>query len=56
MVVVWIVLMVKFTLPLGKFIMGSKDKTKITAFLGLIVLGFSYFYRLLHLAIYYSNG
>lgn len=56
MVGIWIVLMVRFAIPLGKVIMGSNDKTKITAFVGLIVLGFSYFYRLLHLGIYHSNG
>jgi hypothetical protein len=56
LVVIWIGMIVRFALPLGRTIMGSRDKTKITVFTGLVVLGFSYFYRLLHLFIYYANG
>ena len=43
-------------MPLINTVMKSQDQTKITVFSGLIILGFAYFYRLLHLAIYYTNG
>lgn len=56
MVGLWIVMLVKFAIPIGKSIFKSNDKTKITIFSSIIVLGFSYFYRMLHLAIYYVNG
>jgi hypothetical protein len=56
LVVVWLAMIVRFALPMGRTIMGSSDKTKITVFVGLSVLGFAYFYRLLHLSIYYANG
>ena len=56
MMCVWIVLMIKFAYPLINSVMKSQDHTKITVFSGLIILGFAYFYRLLHLAIYYTNG
>lgn len=56
MMTVWIVLMVKFALPLMNTVMKSNDQTRMAVFGGLVILGFAYFYRLLHLAIYYTNG
>lgn len=53
---VWIILMIRFALPLIKVVFKSQDQTKIAVFSGLIILGFAYFYRLLHFGIYYSNG
>lgn len=55
-VAVWLIMVVKFALPIAKSVMNSNDKTKITVFAGLVTLGFSYLYRLLHLSIYYANG
>ncbi len=53
----WVILLVKYAVPIGSSIFNdSNDKTKIIVFTGLIVLGISYFYRLIHLILYSSNG
>ena len=56
LVAVWLGMMIKFAVPIGKAIFTSKDQTNITVFTGLIILGVAYFYRLIHFGIYYSNG
>ena len=56
LVSIWLFYLVKYARPIGKAFFDSKDKTKITVFTGLVILGVSYFYRLIHLGIYYSNG
>ena len=56
MMTVWVVLLIKYALPLVNSVLKSQDQTRITVFSGLIILGFAYFYRLLHLGIYYADG
>lgn len=43
LVAVWITMMVKFAVPVGKAIFTSKDQTNITVFVGLIMLGMLFF-------------
>jgi hypothetical protein len=56
LVVIWVVMIVRFFKTLIDVFIQSRDQAKVTAFAGLVALGAAYFYRLLHFAIYYSNG
>ena len=57
LVIFWVILIIKNAKSIGKSIFSSEsDQTKIIVFTGLIVLGVAYFYRMIHLGIYYTNG
>lgn len=49
-------MIIYFFKPIGDVLIRSFELAKFTAFIGLIVIGIAYFYRLLHLIVYSING
>ena len=55
--IVWIALLIKYGVPIIKtFSRRKPDITRILVYTAVIILGLSYFYRILHLIIYYNDG
>ena len=57
LVSLWIFIMIKYGIPIFKTFADRKpDTTRIIVYCGVICLGVAYFYKLLHLTVYYSDG
>ena len=57
MVVIWLAVLIKFGMPIFRtFAQKRPDTTRIVVYSAVMILGVAYFYRVLHLIVYYSDG
>jgi hypothetical protein len=55
--VIWIILVIKFAIPIAELLsLSNPNAIKIIVYGGLVLLGTAYLYRLIHLAIFWTDG
>ena len=55
--IVWLAVLIRFAIPIVKtFAHKRPDTTRMIVYAAVIVLGIAYFYRVLHLIVYYTDG
>lgn len=55
--VIWLILLVKFAVPIANLLSLSNPNTvKLIVYGGLLFIGTAYLYRLIHLILYWTDG
>lgn len=57
MIIIWLIIVIKFSDPIGSIlILNNADSLKLSIFIGFLLLGAGYLYKLIHLIIIFYDG